>query len=372
MNDTNASATSGSAHERAQGLGASDMAAVLGARGTYRRPYEIWLEKTGQTPGAGGPNAAGADPDAGKPLDLFGVGNAFEPAVVLYGDRVARSLAPDPPALATGYTPAFRRHANGIVQGHADWLIPGTAVVEGKVVVHGAAPEGAKLQWEMQVRTYLALFDVPFAILSMLDIPERLPTETVGLLYRLAHEGDAAALLAAIERVKWAKLTHVVYRRDMQVEALMLSRAVAWWERHVVGGEPPPPDGTKAATRHLLASNPPPEAEAKTIRRADDLEAVALAYVDAARREKEAAAEKEVAGQQLMEAIGADHGVRGTGWSATWSRWTKAGTDWTRLREERPDVVAVLDEYKTEAPAGRLYVKRNGPLRPFANTNAKK
>ena len=57
------------------------------------------------------------------------------PAVVLYGDRVARSLAPDPPAAAAGYTPAFRRHANGIVQGHADWLIPGTAVVEGKVVV---------------------------------------------------------------------------------------------------------------------------------------------------------------------------------------------------------------------------------------------
>lgn len=328
--------------ERRLGIGASDMAAILGASGTYRSAYEVWLAKTGRD----------VEDESSKPLDLFEVGNALEPALCLYGERLAKGLGSgDSPA---GHQPAFVRHPDGVVQGHPDWRV-GRAVVEAKVIVHGAAPPVGKLQWEMQCRTYLALLDCDFAVLPMLDVPQQMSTEAVGLLHRLRD--DPAAMLVALESAKWARLSHLVYRRDLRVEAAMLERASAWWARHVEADVPPPVDGSKGARDHLLSQHPGPEKDQRVVRRADELEELARAYAEAHEAENAAKAMKAEVGQRLMEAIGDDYGVRGTGWRATWSRYPKRGTDWARLREERPDVVAVLDEYQTESPSGRLNVR---------------
>lgn len=329
---------------RREGIGGSDMAAILGASKTYRSAFEIWQVKTGRT----------VEAEEDKPLDLFEVGNVFEAAVCLYGERIAIELGAgeDPP----GHQPDFSRHPDYPIQGHIDHRV-GSAIVEGKVIVHGVAPPG-KVQWEMQCRTYMALpagEGCTFAVVAMLDIPAKLPAEAIGMAQR--HADDPVSMLAALEAVKWARFTHVVYERRDDMEAAMLEAAGEWWERHVVGDEPPPVDGSRGARDWLLEEHPGPPKEERTIRKADELEALVRKYADAAAREKAAAAEKAQLGQELMKQIGDDYGVRGFGWTATWSRWTKRATDWNRARQEAPELLEALEAFKTDEPAGRITVR---------------
>lgn len=327
-------------HERIGALNASDLGAILGAQGAYRSAADVYAVKLGLAPD-----------EANAPAGLLRIGLALEPAALLVAARAAADYEP-----GTVEPAPFFRHSIAPLQGHPDALWGASTILEAKVASHGAAT--MTTQWELQARAYLALTGRQRVVFGLLSIPDRLPVELVG---SLIDQPSAAETLEAVRSLRGASTAVHVFDRDLRIERALLAKASDWWRDHVVARRPPL-DGSRTATLGLLAAHGP--AAAKRIRRADelgdlvtDLAAAQLAAKSARAAADEAERRRDELGQQVMAQIGDDHGIRAGGLTVTWSRWTVTRTDLTRLRAERPEVAAILDEYTQTRPEGRLYVR---------------
>lgn len=195
---------------RRNGLGASEVAAVLGLD-SYKSPGMIWLEKRGEAPPRG--------PDT---VPQF-VGRYVENAIAeMYADRhdvtLVRVGSQRSPALPFLWASADRMavaEPASVIDGRvvSRWLYP----VECKN--RGGWPDG----WGDDDSD-----DVPEAIAVQAHIQMH--------AYDLPEVAVAAVLSGNDFRT---------YRlhRDADIEAAILGQVDAWWTRHIVNGEEPPLTG---------------------------------------------------------------------------------------------------------------------------------
>lgn len=88
------------------------------------------------------------------------------------------------------------------------------------------------------------------------------------------------------------------------------------------------------SARKALSSLYPSPVDELMIPATPELEAAALAYVEARDSATLANERKEAAGNVLCNAIGRHLGIEGDGWRAEWSL-TKGSVDWTRLAKDK-------------------------------------
>ena len=146
------------------------------------------------------------------------------------------------------------------------WGIPGSSEV----------PE----EYDVQVRMYLAIFEKPFA-----DV-------TVVVLEDEDYAKIALALLGGREiNISDYDVRNYRIERDLELEAHILEVCGAWHAVHIVGDVPPPLDGSSGATDYLLDKFPRETRGEIGEARAAELGALALEHwrIDKALKSAEAA-----------------------------------------------------------------------------------
>lgn len=149
------------------------------------------------------------------------------------------------------------------------------------------------------------------------------------------------------------RLELYLVERDLEIEQRLVDRAGTWWDRHVVGREPPALDGSAEAGRWLRQQHP--EAGDEILEADADVEHIANRIRELQTVEKLAQAERAELENQIKARIGDAKGIRGSFGSFKWSRYTSRRLDGKRLRKERPEIGAVLDEYTNPTPSARLW-----------------
>jgi putative phage-type endonuclease len=292
---------------RRKGLGASDVAAVLGFS-NYTSPWQVWAEKLDVRRPPDQPSAAA---DLGTALEPW----LIEQATHLIGQPVVRTAAqlyrhPDYPWRMC--SPDGRTGAGDIgVQAKTAGLASGFGPPKGWD--DGGIPLGYELQcrWECHVMGW----------------------DTVELVALVANYG----------------LLRRTVVRDLAIEADLVAQVSQWWDRHIVAGEEPP---LGAADNQVMAELFPTAAPGEVVE-LDDTSAVEawIAYRDARDRERAAAIDKKTAGAHLKHLIGAAWGGKVDGrLIATWA--DKQGhVDWPRL------VADLAETAGMPAPNPELYRK---------------
>jgi len=264
---------------RRRGIGGSDAAAILGVS-PFANAIDVWRDKL---------NLAGPR----EVNEQMWWGSALEPVILQrYAMKSGHQI----------YRPGLIEHPkHGCLLGTPDAIVADQKVgVEAKTArtAEGWGDPGTDQvphPYLVQCLHYMAVADFP--------------------------AWDLAVLIGASD--------FRVYRihRDLELEAEILERLVAWWERHVVHGEQPELDGSESARRFVHDRYPhdvhpltpaPPEAA----RWAERLTRARTAYGIAE-------AEKMACETNLKSLIGDAQGLQGEGWRATWrSTAPRRTTDW--------------------------------------------
>lgn len=106
-------------------------------------------------------------------------------------------------------------------------------------------------------------------------------------------------------------------------------------------------DLSKASARKALSAlYPRPESEAM-LTATPDLEAAALAYIEARDAATLATEKKDVAGNVLCNAIAKSLGITGDGWKAVWDM-TKGSVDWSAVAKELAIPEDVLAKHRRQ------------------------
>lgn len=288
---------------RRGGLGGSDMAAILGLS-PWSTPFDVWLSKT-------------------KGVQLG------DSRAMRQGRHLERAVGED---AATHWGTTLvevgpREHAaHPVLRGTADFLLGDGSGLECKTTSRkpwAACPT----HYEVQCRVYMEVYDVD--------------------VWRLA------ALHYGTEYTFWE------FERDREVGVAIVERAVAWWERHIVGGERPPVEGSGAraflAEEHRKHTGDYLPATAELDALVDSYELV-KGQISALEQERDRIA------FTLMTHIGDDAGVQGDDYRVTWSRYERRRTDFRALKAD-PHRAAQLDAitkpFEQTEPASRLTITRS-------------
>lgn len=298
---------------RRRGLGASDVAAVLGFS-PWHSPWQVWAEKLDVR----------RPPD--QPSEAADLGNALEPwlldqATVILGQPVTNTAAqlyrhpehpwrlcsPDgqaaDPAIGVEIKTAGLASGYGPPKGWDD----------------GGIPLGYELQcrWSMHVMGW----------------------ERVELVALVANMG----------------LIHRTVVRDLAVEADMVAQVGAWWQRHIVDRVEPPLGAADAAVMAEMY----PACSGEIVDLPADAIEPWIAYRDARDRENAAKADKEAAGAALKQMLGdAFGGKLANRLICTWGE--KAGhVDWPRLLADLAEAGVAVPNPETyrKPPSRTLSVK---------------
>lgn len=196
---------------RRAGLGGSDIGAILGLS-KYRTPVDVWMEKTGRTPGQE------------ETLQMrFGT----------YAEEfVAREYCAQTGRAVQRYTNMLH-HKNAPVLGNVDRLV---------------VPEGAKIaSHKGEIRTELGLECKTASAFAAMDAAEWgeegtdlvPPSYLVQCTTYMALTGCNAWDLAVLFGNQEVRVYHIT--RDRELEAEIIARAAEWWNRHVIADVPPAP-----------------------------------------------------------------------------------------------------------------------------------
>ncbi|MEV0214243.1 YqaJ viral recombinase family protein [Micromonospora sp. NPDC050695] len=294
-------------HARRDGLGGSDILAVLGFS-NYRTPWDVWAEKTG---------VRSWQDDVGAAADL---GKDLEPWLISQANRILGV-----PVTITEYrTYAHARH--NWQRCSPDGLAADRRLVEAKTAglqsgfgtPAGWADDSIPLGYEFQVRWSLYVMDAP-----------------------------AAEIIALIAGMGVQRRTVV---RDMAIEHELVGQVTDWYQQHIVAGVEPPFGRVDNAAMAKLYPTYKPAAEVDLTGRDDAIE-LWHAYRDARDRESAAKAEKETAGAALKNLIGDREVAKVDGnVVATWSN-KKGQVDWPRM------VAALVEQHGVPAPNPDEYRK---------------
>lgn len=301
---------------RTHGLGASDVAAVLGFS-RYRSPWQVWAEKTG---------AYGTLPDDGG--EAAQLGTDLEPYLLKSAARLVGSPAGRTPHQLYAHPDYPWRMCSP--DGHFYKRVETLAEVpdEARFLEH---PNGYFL--------FSNLYDVGLqiktaGIQSGYGAPTGWDDDACPLGYELQCRWEMHVMgweqVELIALVANRGLLRRTIERDAGLEGELVGQVAAWWERHIVAGvEPPLGD----SDNRLLAALYPPNERGDAVdldQEAGVWEAWHL-YRQARNRETAAKREKETHGAALKKALGpAEFGHLGGQLIATWSP-KKGHVDWQRM-----------------------------------------
>jgi len=289
-------------HARRQGLGASDVAALLGFS-TYTTPWQVWAEKT---------NAA-RPPD--EMSEAAALGTALEPWLV---GQAAVLL--DRPVMRTEHQLyAHAEHPWRLCSPDAeagpDTLVEAkTAGLLSRRPAKGWDDDAVPLGYEFQARWAMHVMD-------------RMKVEMVALV---AGHG----------------VLHRSLVRDLSIEADLVAQVSEWWQHHVVEGNEPPVGELDNAMLSLVY--PKPDGTEVDL---DDTDAdrLWLAYLAARDQERTSKAVKEGAGAALKRLLGDhEHGLLAGRVAVAWGT-RKGPIDYKRLVA---DLIATTD---IDVPDPELY-----------------
>ena len=306
---------------RQQGLGGSDLSAILGLS-PYRdaTPLAVWLSKV---------EPLQDDEDTSRPW--LASGQRLEAAVCdWYLDEVAtppvghelRMVEGEP---TVGPEPWMRGTPDRIVRVHP---IAEPGSVDGWGLE--AKTDRNHRSWEQAVPLHVQVQCQWYLLITGLD------------------RWDVAVYLKG--RDDWRSYS---LDADEQVQTHLYRTARQWWDRHVVGHEAPDLDGSDTAKQWLLRRYPEPRCVHREAT-ADELELV-LRYREQRLRHEDLGRARAALEAELKEAIGDAAGLAGDWGQITWGRVSGRRTiDGRRLRRELPEVAEAFAH--TSEPSRRLTV----------------
>ena len=298
---------------RKSGLGASDTAAILGLN-HYRTALDVWLEKT-----------APGDPGDAELSEATAWGHILETPVarrtVKQHPHLGK-LVPTPGLLAHPEHPWMLATVDFGLAPRGSRTAPVRALLEVKTTsvanyrrnwLEGVPPAGIQVQCQQQM--------------AVTGLDECWVTCFVG--------GDSGpGKLAEPFRVA----------RSERVIEQLVHYAGTWWADHVVAGVRPEPTFADA---DKLASLYPADESLDAVPLTGQLEDRLSTYLDAKRRADEAKEEADRASFDLRKAMGPRTAIADLDGRvvATCKTQTRRTLDKKGLAKDRPDVMAVVDEY---------------------------
>lgn len=299
--------------ERRSGIGGTDIPAILGLS-RYSSEMDVWLEKRGEAP---------PRPDT-EPMYW---GRALEPVIAQrYAETTGRTLwnprqifryagnpilMSTPDRLVVGERRGFEAKTAHISKAH-EWGEPGTDDVPPEYIV--------------QCCHYMLVHDFPVWDLGVL---------IGGSDFRI-----------------------YTIRRDADLQDTIRERALAWWEKFIVGGATPPISGTPGVSAYLARKFP---RESAPMLKAS-AEAMGIAerlrqgrYLVETGEEMKAAAEN-----ALKALIGEAEGIAGDDWRVTWRATQDRTTrDWSKFLGEIVEAVAAnLGNWSSDAAVNREFAEK--------------
>jgi putative phage-type endonuclease len=298
---------------RRHGLGASDVAAILGFS-PWHTPWQVWAEKLNVRRPPDQPSTAA---DLGNALEAW----LLDQATVLLGQPVTNTAAQ---LYAHPQHPWRLCSPDGqTVAGNVGVECKTAGLASGYGPPKGWDDGGIPLQYEFQARW----------------IAHVMGWDVVEVVALVANKG----------------LVRRTVVRDLAVEADLVAQVSAWWNRHIIGGAEPP---LGAADAPVMAEMHP-AADGETVDLPDTAIEPWMAYRDARDREKAARADKEAAGAALKQLLGpAQFGKVDGHLICTWGE--KAGhVDWPRLLADLAEAGVAVPNPETyrKPPSRTLTVK---------------
>lgn len=294
---------------RTGGIGASDVAAILGIS-RFASPWSVWAEKVGLIPVS----------DGGQ-TELQEAGHWLELAIApWFADRTGLRVDAAQDTVEHPSLPWCRCTIDGLVWDDGGQAAPlGNIEIKtgwpGKPWDHVPADYHAQALWQQFVGGYERTY---FAVLMgrRLDTVDQHP--------------------------------HLLVERDEDEIAFIFDRVQAFWENHVLTGEPPPVDGSDATKDALAAVYGEPESGSHVDLDPDVATPVLDAWARAKADEKDAKARVERYGNELRALLGdnVDGLVNGRK-VVSWAPQTRRGLDQKALVAAHP---RIAKRFETETP----------------------
>lgn len=288
--------------QRRQGLGSSDVAAILGLS-TYARPIDIWRDKMGLS-----------EPSEDTPFTEWG--RRLEPVIA--------DAAEDATGIRwTTWTGAIHARRWHVAFTHLDR--------------RGRDEDGAMAVLECKSGMGTRGWGDP-ATVSIADAHTVIPA---GYAIQCAHHllctGYGRVYVAALIGYRDFRLYRL--ERDEGFLDDLLADEQAWWQHHITDGHEPDPDGSEAYRDHLRRRlGVVTEAELSAT---PEQQAIAARALEAKRAVKAHEALYELEKQRLDRSMGPIQKLIGPGWRATRTA-PRTTTRWTEvLRDARKDGVDV-------------------------------
>jgi putative phage-type endonuclease len=272
---------------RLNGVGASEVAAVLGLD-PYRTAYDVWVSKTAPHLREDEPSVAARRGQLLEPLaaDLYAAEN---PGVVLtMGGSLSHPVHSCIMATPDRY----------VSQGDAKWLL------------------------EIKTKTWRSAKG--FGVTGTDEIPDNVQLQA-----------QQQMLVTGLSRCDIGVLVDDEFRvysvaANADIQAIILERVPAWWQRHIVEGVRPDVDGSDTAAAFLRATI---KQATRELRAGGETEGAIMERLAKANADLKAAeAEKALCTQQLMELTGEDGGIETSAGKFTWlDQNSAAKTDWKAI-----------------------------------------
>lgn len=297
---------------RARGIGASEVAAVLGLS-HWRSPYDVWLDKTRRA-ASSAMSAAAAWGLRQEPLiaayyaETHGV-EMIEPGTLVHRQHPVAVATLDRIVLGEAREWSYSLQ---IKTGRAAmaryWGDPGTDEIPEDYLVQVA--------WEM------AVADVPFT--------------------------DVAVLLDQCDYREYR------VARDFDLEEDLIERVERWWRDHVVADSPPPITGPHAE-EHILRQHP--RSGGGILEATPSLDGWVSTLREARRLKKQAEEAEAAARIPLITFIGDAKGVAGPWGRITYSTVNRKPTvNWEAVARALNPSALLLDQHTTQPAPSRRFL----------------
>lgn len=297
------------------GLGGSDIAAIRGMS-SWRSPYDVWLEKTGQKP---------AEDISDKPYIVWGT---------KLEDIIAQTFAENHPELkVTRVNAILRRRDFPYLQASLDRRITDEHGNHGILEIK-TANEFAKESWEDKV-------------------PEYYLTQVAHYLCVTGWKFVWVAVLIGGSDYREYFFT----REDLNTYIWEgFEAAQNFWNINVLGGKQPDMIGNEAESAALLAANPL-DPNATVVPAPRDFDDRVLTYLEL--KEREASIKKLIAAasDEIKALIGSNEGMESTTYTVKWPRSTRRSLDKKKFEQDHPHMLD--DYYTTSVVNGALNIKVN-------------